>query len=145
MFMKTSWYFCEAFKFTFSCYNWQILTGGLPYMTKGPFALFFGGNAILPELSDGKAGRHVQFLCLFSVIFNLSILCRKQWFFFNNINSYSHFKALKSFSQGKCPGSSSWWRWLLEISWTYLQSPPSSSSSSSSHLGLQITLGQTKM
>ena len=47
-------------------------------MTKGPFALFFGGNAILPELSDGKAGRHVQFLCLFSVIFNLSILCRKE-------------------------------------------------------------------
>ena len=58
----------------------QILTGGLPWMTKGPFAMFFGGQDILPELSDMKSGRHIQILCIVSVIFNLSILCRKKYF-----------------------------------------------------------------
>lgn len=55
----------------------QIMTGGLPFMTKGPWAMFFGGHDILPELSDRKAGRHIQILGLASVIFNISILCRK--------------------------------------------------------------------
>ena len=54
------------------------MTGGLPYMTKGPLAMFFGGHDILPELSDRKAGRHVQILCLVSFISNLALLCRKQ-------------------------------------------------------------------
>ena len=54
------------------------MTGGLPFMTKGPWAMFFGGHDILPELSDRKAGRHIQILGLASVIFNISILCRKQ-------------------------------------------------------------------
>ena len=40
-------------------------------MTKGPLAMFFGGHDILPELSDRKAGRHIQILCLVSVVFNL--------------------------------------------------------------------------
>ena len=45
-------------------------------MTKGPLAMFFGGHDILPELSDRKAGRHIQILCLVSVVFNFSIFCR---------------------------------------------------------------------
>ena len=76
-------------------------------MTKGPFALFFGGNAILPELSNGKAGRHVQMLCLFSVIFNMSIFCRKKLRNCEMQLFSQYFKALKRFSYGKCPGSNS--------------------------------------
>ena len=57
----------------FELFHLQIMTGGLPYMTKGPLAMFFGGHDILPELSDRKAGRHTQILCLVSVVFNLSI------------------------------------------------------------------------
>ena len=45
-------------------------------MTRGPFAMFFGGQDVLPDLSDRKAGRHVQMLYLVSIIFNLSILSR---------------------------------------------------------------------
>ena len=43
-------------------------------MTRGPFAMFFGGQDVLPELSERKAGRHVQILYLVSIIFNLSII-----------------------------------------------------------------------
>ena len=63
----------------FELFHLQIMTGGLPYMTKGPLAMFFGGHEILPELSDRKAGRHIQILCLVSVVFNLSIFCRNKF------------------------------------------------------------------
>ena len=53
------------------------MTGELPFMTRGPFAMFFGGQDVLPDLSDRKAGRHVQILYLVSIIFNLSIICRE--------------------------------------------------------------------
>lgn len=52
------------------------MTGGLPFMTRGPFAMFFGGQDVLPDLSDRKAGRHVQMLYLVSIIFNFSIISR---------------------------------------------------------------------
>ena len=45
-------------------------------MTRGPLAMLFGGNEILPELSDRKAGRHIQILGLVSSVWILSILCR---------------------------------------------------------------------
>ena len=45
-------------------------------MTRGPFAMFFGGQDVLPDLSDRKAGRHVQMLYLVSIIFNFSIISR---------------------------------------------------------------------
>ena len=71
------------------------MTGRLPFMTKGPFAMFFGGQDILPgigqfwsinplvnvtkfpDLSDRQAGRHIQILYLVSIIFNLLIICTK--------------------------------------------------------------------
>ena len=68
----------KHYKVYFDSFYLQIMTGGLPYMTKGPLAMFFGGHDILPELSDRKAGRHVQILCLVSFISNLALLCRKQ-------------------------------------------------------------------
>ena len=54
------------------------MTGGLPFMTRGPFAMFFGGQDVLPDLSDRKAGRHVQMLYLVSILFNLSIISREK-------------------------------------------------------------------
>ena len=49
-------------------------------MTRGPFAMFFGGQDVLPDLADRKAGRHVQMLYLVSIIFNLSIISRENNF-----------------------------------------------------------------
>ena len=69
-------------------------------MTKGPFAMFFGGQDVLPgrsikvnqpsnkhdfdsefpDLSNREAGRHVQMLYLVSIIFNLSIISTKYAF-----------------------------------------------------------------
>ena len=48
-------------------------------MTKGPFAIFFGG----PELehllsSDEKPGKHMWMLYLASVVFNLTIFISKK-------------------------------------------------------------------
>ena len=45
-------------------------------MTRGPLAMLFGGNKIMPELSEKKAGRHIQILGLVSSIWILSILGR---------------------------------------------------------------------
>ena len=60
--------------FTKPTFEFKIMTGGLPFMTRGPFAMFFGGQDVLPDLSDRKAGRHIQMLYLVSIIFNLSII-----------------------------------------------------------------------
>ena len=51
----------------------QILSGKIPFLTKGPWALFFGGKEILHELSNAKPGRHLPYLYLISIIFNLVI------------------------------------------------------------------------
>ena len=43
-------------------------------MTRGPIAMFFGGNDALKGLSERKTGSHVQFFFLVSLVFNVSIL-----------------------------------------------------------------------
>ena len=52
----------------------QILMNKLPFLTKGPFAIYFGGDAIMEELSSEKPGQYFKYLYLCSVIFNISIL-----------------------------------------------------------------------
>ena len=52
----------------------QILSGKVPFLTKGPFALYFGGEEILDGLSNAKSGRALLYLYLISIIFNLVIL-----------------------------------------------------------------------
>ena len=42
-------------------------------MTKGPWALYFGGEDILPELSDEGNGRHMVALFVVSILFSISI------------------------------------------------------------------------
>ena len=46
----------------------------LPFLTKGPFALFFGGKAILRELSNEKPSQGLKYFFIITVIFNLSVL-----------------------------------------------------------------------
>ena len=52
----------------------QICIGKVPYLTKGPWALFFGGHDLVTTLNDAKPGKHVLILCLTSLIFNMTIL-----------------------------------------------------------------------
>ena len=52
----------------------QILSGKVPFLTKGPWALYFGGDEILDELSNAKSGRPLAYLYLISIIFNIVIL-----------------------------------------------------------------------
>ena len=52
----------------------QILSGQVPFLTKGPWALYFGGEEILEELSNAKSGRLLMYLYLISIIFNVFTL-----------------------------------------------------------------------
>ena len=52
----------------------QILLGQVPFLTKGPWALYFGGEEILEELSNAKSGRLLMYLYLISIIFNVFTL-----------------------------------------------------------------------
>ena len=45
----------------------------LPMLTKGPFALFYGGEEILTELSDKSPGRGVPLLIVLSAILQVSL------------------------------------------------------------------------
>ena len=56
--------------------NVQILSGKQPFLTKGPFAMFFGGDDILSELSDKKSGKHLPLLYLVSTLFSITITGR---------------------------------------------------------------------
>ena len=48
-------------------------------MTKGPFAIFFGGPELEQLLSsDEKPGKHIWMLYLTSMIFNLTIFIAKK-------------------------------------------------------------------
>ena len=52
---------------------YKIITGNHPFLTKGPWAHFFGGPDVIRELSDEKSGKHLLFLFLASLLFNLTI------------------------------------------------------------------------
>ena len=56
--------------------NVLILSGKQPFLTKGPFAMFFGGDDILSELSDRKSGKHLPLLYLVSTLFSITITGR---------------------------------------------------------------------
>ena len=71
----------ECFKLIWIFGLSQNLMGRVPFMTKGPFALFFGGESILPLLSEGKAGQGLKYLYMVSFIFNVSILGLAEYFF----------------------------------------------------------------
>ena len=46
--------FVQCQKLTSSCFNFdapQMLTGNAPVLTAGPWALFYGGDHLLPKLS----------------------------------------------------------------------------------------------
>ena len=49
----------------------------LPMLTKGPFALFYGGEEILTELSDKSPGRGVPLLIVWSAILQVSLYILK--------------------------------------------------------------------
>ena len=62
--------------------------GQIPMLTKGPFALFYGGDQIIPELSEKSPGRGVPLLTLWS-IFQVSLYilkCTKS----RNLKMYTH-------------------------------------------------------
>jgi len=58
--------------------NVMILTGRIPFLTKGPFAMFFGGDAILAELNDETSGKHLPILYLVSTLFSFAIAMIKK-------------------------------------------------------------------
>ena len=68
-----------ALKEKFLYWFLKIFTGNLPFMTKGPFAIFFGGPELEQLLSsDEKPGKHIPMLYLISSILNLTIFISKK-------------------------------------------------------------------
>ena len=49
----------------------------LPMLTKGPFALFYGGEGIQTELSDKSPGRGVPLLIVLSAVLQVSLYILK--------------------------------------------------------------------
>ena len=48
-----------------------MFLGKLPMLTKGPFALFYGGDKLVSQLSEDPPGRGMFFLILFSAVFQV--------------------------------------------------------------------------
>ena len=61
----------------------------LPMLTKGPFALFYGGDAIIPKLSEKSPGRGLPILIVCSAIFQVS-LCILKSLRSRKLKMYSH-------------------------------------------------------
>ena len=55
-----------------------MCTGDLPMLTRGPFALFYGGTEIIPQLSKKSQGHHTSIAILGFVIFQATILVYKK-------------------------------------------------------------------
>ena len=55
-----------------------MAAGKLPLLTKGPFALFYGGEVIIPLLSTEPAGSHFSKVFLTSVAFLIFIVMYKK-------------------------------------------------------------------
>ena len=55
-----------------------MYTGHLPLLTKGPFALVFGGSSILPQLSQQAPGRGVPVLIATSAVLQGCVFCVKK-------------------------------------------------------------------
>ena len=52
--------------------------GSLPLLTKGPFALFYGGESIIGNLSEESPGRGTPIMLLGSALFQISLFCVRQ-------------------------------------------------------------------
>ena len=55
-----------------------MITGNLPLLTKGPFAILLGGEAIIPLLSSEPAGNHFLIADLSSIAFLLLMVFYKK-------------------------------------------------------------------
>ena len=51
--------------------------GKLPPLTRGPMAMFYGGEQIMADLSEQSAGNHFAIFCTASVVFQVSMLIFK--------------------------------------------------------------------
>ena len=50
-----------------------MINGSVPLLTKGPFALFLGGEKMLDILGDGTPGNAALHLIIFTIIFQIFI------------------------------------------------------------------------
>ena len=55
-----------------------MYTGDLPLLTKGPFALFYGGQQIFPQLSNQSSGHSFQAIIFLSLIFQIILSLYKK-------------------------------------------------------------------
>ena len=55
-----------------------MFQGSLPMLTKGPIALFYGGDSIVEDLSERSPGRGVPILLICSSVFQIFLYILKQ-------------------------------------------------------------------
>ena len=55
-----------------------MITDNLPLLTRGPFAIFYGGEAIIPLLSSEPAGNHFAIADLTSIAFLIFMVFYKK-------------------------------------------------------------------
>ena len=55
-----------------------MFKGSLPMLTKGPLALFFGGDLIIGDLSERSPGKGMPIVLLCSLIFQIFLVILKQ-------------------------------------------------------------------
>ena len=61
----------------------------LPLLTKGPLALFYGGDQLIPELSENSPGRGLPVLLFLSATFQVSLYILK-YYKSRNLKIYVH-------------------------------------------------------
>jgi hypothetical protein len=55
-----------------------MVTGNLPYLTKGPFALFYGGADIIPKLSSESPDKHTTISTIVFIVFHIIMIFYKK-------------------------------------------------------------------
>ena len=56
-----------------------MYVGRIPLLTKGPFALFYGGDPIIPHLSSEEKGFPTAWMLTFSVMFHIFLILFKKF------------------------------------------------------------------
>ena len=56
-----------------------MMRGSVPLLTKGPFALFLGGDKMFDILGDGTPGKAARHLIIFTIIFQIIISVYKRY------------------------------------------------------------------
>ena len=66
--------------------------GEVPFLTKGDFALFLGGDRVLGKLEDRSPGQALVYVIIVSFIFQVSIFSLKKYKtnLLRSENSYAH-------------------------------------------------------